>query len=113
MIHGLWEHKTLFALFALSLVLVLGGVSWAYFAMRDFQGPFVLHFDDILGITQIGGANALLAAGFTGMVVVVINLVLAFELEVRNRFLSRLVAGSTLVFAALIFMGFAAIISVN
>lgn len=113
MIRNWRKHKSLAFFFALSLAFVLGGALWAYFALRGFSEPFVLHFDDIIGITQIGGVEALAAAGFVGTIIVAINAVLAMELEQRERFLGRMIAGATLLFALLLFMGFAAIISVN
>ena len=51
--------------------------------------------------------------GFLGVAVVFMNFFLATDLEDRDWFLGKFTAAATLGFAALIFIGFAAIISVN
>ena len=100
-------------LFLFSFILILGGTLWTYFSLKGASGPFILRFSDIAGITQIGGLKSLLAAGVVGAVAVVINFVVALELELRDRVLGKLVAAGTIFLAILIFLGFAAIIAVN
>ncbi len=113
MIGKISKFRTLSALFATSLVLVLGGTLWAYFALRGATSPIILHFNNLAGINQVGGASEFLLVGLGGLIVVVVNLFLAFELEERDRILGKMVTAATLLFSLLFFIGFAAIISVN
>ena len=65
------------------------------------------------GITAVGSPTNLVFVGFLGTVVVIMNFFIALELEARNRFLGKLVAALTLLFAVLLFIAFAVIINVN
>ena len=97
-----------------ALALAAGGWLWAHFALRDIATtPLILHFDDLSGITAVGGPATLTFMGFLGMIVIVMNYLIALELEVRDRFLGKLIAAVTLVFALLLFIAFAAIVNVN
>lgn len=86
---------------------------WAYSALRDVQGPLIIHFNNFVGINQIGSLTVLLGVGAVGAVAVLINFFIALELEARDRFLGKLVVAATLLFSILLFISFAAIISVN
>ena len=105
--------KLLSAIFALSLFLVSGGAIWAYFALKNIDRPLILHFNDMVGIMQIGGVVRLIAVGVTGIIAVIVNFNLAMQLKPRNDFLARILAAWTLLISFLIFISFAAIISVN
>ncbi|MDE2019236.1 MAG: hypothetical protein KGJ13_02710 [Patescibacteria group bacterium] len=98
----------------MSLFFSLGGFLWAVLALRGLGGgPFVLHFNDMLGITMIGGWDTILFMGILGIFVVVFNTAIAFEFESRSRFLARFLVALTLVLSVLLFIGFASIIGVN
>ena len=101
------------ALFLVSLILVLGSSLWAYGALRKIHGPIIVHFSSLGGIDQIGEIWDLLRIGVLGLVVISINFFIAFELEERDWFLGKLTAAVTVFLSLLIFIGFAAIISVN
>lgn len=103
----------MFSIFILSFLLILGGSLWAYFALRGTSQPLILHFNDLAGITRIGNAASFLGVGFIGLFGAVINFIIALELEARDKFLARLLAAATLFMGVLLFVGFAAIISVN
>lgn len=96
-----------------------GGWIWAYVALRHAAGtagqgtPLILHFNDLSGITAVGGIGTITFMGILGVAVVTLNSLVALELSGRDRFLAKLAAVATLVFAALLFVAFAAIISVN
>lgn len=109
-----------------AIVFVLGGWIWALVAL-SFVGsrqpgvPLILHFDDLRGITVVGGLGTIIFAGIFGLVVVGMNFAIAREFTLRtsvanatrSRFLGRFLAGMTLAFAILLFIAFAAIINVN
>jgi hypothetical protein len=98
----------------LALTLVLGGWLWAHYALRGItNGPLILHFDDIQGITAVGDLSTITFMGALGTTVVLMNFFIALEFDGRDRFLGKMAAGVTFVFAVLLFIGFVAIIKVN
>ncbi len=113
MIQKFIRFKTTSAAFLASLALVLSGWLWAYFSLRNLPSPYILRFVSNLGVTQLGDLRDLSAFGAVAVISVLLNFILAFELETKAKFLAKLLTFSTLTFAALIFIGFAAIISVN
>ncbi len=113
MLEKIKRYKLVSGLTLISLLLVLSGFLRAMISLERVSGPFILHFDDVRGITAIGDAGAIIFAGIFGIVVIFLNGFLAFELEERNTLFGTLVAVVTLAFAILLFIAFAAIISVN
>ena len=97
----------------LSFVFVLGGWIWAYFVLRQPSQPLILHFSDQVGIDQIGYEGDLAKVGIFGLVIILVNFLIAVELEERDRFLARLTSGVTLLLGLLIFIYFVAIIGAN
>lgn len=113
MIKKLAKFKVISSLFLLSAVAVVAATFWAYAAVKNAGSVLILHFNNVAGIDQIGGVGELIGVGITGFVVIAINFFIAIELEARGRFLGKLLAAATFLFASLLFIGFAAIISVN
>lgn len=114
MLNKFLNYKFVSIVSAVSILLVIGGFLWAYFALRAIgMGPLILHFNDIDGITTVGGIGQIVSMGIFGIVVTIMDTVIALEFESRNAFFGKLVAMMTLLFAILLFIGFAAIISVN
>jgi hypothetical protein len=114
MLKKIMGHRTVALLSVFSLCLVLAGMIWVYGTLRNYgSGPIILHFDDINGITQVGNATAFLGIGIFGIIAVLINGFLALALDERDAFLGKFLASMTLVFAILLFIGFAAIVGVN
>ena len=107
------RFKITSAAFLASLALVLSGWLWAYFSLRSLPSPYILRFVSNLGVTQLGDLQDLSAFGVVAVISVLLNFILAFELETKSKFLAKLLTFSTLTFAALIFIGFAAIINAN
>ena len=97
-----------------SLLFILGGAIWSYAVLLNSgSAPFILHFNDIDGITNVGTAWNLVFMGILGVLIVVMNFFMALELEARDKVLGKIVAAVTLAGAILLFMGFVAILSVN
>ena len=113
MIQKFIRFKITSAAFLASLALVLSGWLWAYFSLRNLPSPYILRFVSDLGVTQLGDLQDLSAAGAVALIAVLLNFILAFELETKAKFLAKLLTFSTLTFAVLIFIGFAAIINAN
>ena len=105
--------RLLSSLFGGSFLLVLSGIFWVYGKLQSVKGPLVVHFDDLFGISRIGDIFDILQPGFVCLLVILVNFLIALELEEKDRFLPRFLAGMTLFFSILIFISFAAIISVN
>ncbi len=101
----------LFGAFAVSLLTVLGSWFWAWWVLRATPG--LLIFSDYTGITQIGTITQIHQWGATGVIMVLVNFFLAQSLPSKYSRLGDILAGSTVFLAALLFMGLAAIISVN
>ncbi len=115
MLKRIAQFKVLGIVFFLALGLVVGGWFWAYTALHGLtvNTPLILHFNDLEGITAVGTLGVITFMGILGTVVVILNAIIVLELEARDRFLGKLTAAVTFIFAVLLFIGFAVIIRVN
>ena len=113
MIKKILRYKGISIAFGIGFFCILGATLWVYFVLRNAASVLILHFNNVVGINQIGGVTQLIGVGVTGLVVVIANFLIALELEARDLFLGKLLAAVTLLFAILLFIAFAAIISVN
>jgi hypothetical protein len=112
------EHRLVTALSMIALALILGGFVWAFLELRIVAASsagtsLILHFNDIDGITSVGGLGTIWFMGAFGVLVAIMNFFVALEFDARDQFLGKFLASLTLVFAVLLFIAFAAIISVN
>lgn len=98
---------------AAGLVLIAGGWLWSYSVLRHVRQPLILHFNNLVGIDYIGSAADLAFLGVFGLLSVLVNTCLALELDERDWFWGKLLIAGTAGFAVLLFIAFAAIISVN
>lgn len=99
--------------FLAGFLLIAGGFLWSFLSLRGLAEPFIIHWNAARGINQIGGLMDLIIMGAFGELVIIANFFIALELDVRDRFLGKLVAAATLFFAFLLFLTFRAIIAVN
>lgn len=99
--------------FAAGLLLAVGGWFWAWLALGSIQSPLILHFSEYTGINQIGNMADIHGLGATGVVMMLLDFVLALALRGREPRWSKVLAGAALFLGALLFMALAAIISVN
>lgn len=114
MIKKILHYRVVSLLFFASMVLVLGGAIWAIVAMlQTGTAPYILHFNDIDGITNVGGIGNIVLMGILGALIVWIDFLIALELEARDNVLGKIVAAVTLILAVLLFLGFVAILNVN
>jgi hypothetical protein len=115
MLKKILRHKLVGIFSVVSLVLSLAGFAWAYFSLHGIAGttPLILHFNDILGISEAGGSDQLLFMGIFGVLVVIGNSFIAFAFDERDAILGKLIAVLTFVLSVLLFIGFASIIGVN
>ena len=114
MVKKLLRHKAVAVISLIALILVVGGSWWLVGALQAMgSGPFILNFNDIQGITRIGGIGDAVAMGILAALIVVINFFLAMELDERDWVLGKLVAGITLSAAVLLFISFVAILNAN
>lgn len=114
MVKKLSDHRGIAAICSLAILFILGGFFWAFFALRTTGTDLlILHFNDINGITKIGGLGDIIFMGIFGIFVAVMNFLIALEFDARDPFLGKFLASMTLIFAILLFIAFAAIINVN
>jgi hypothetical protein len=114
MIKKISTYRVVSLLSLVSFLFVAGGFFWAIAALYGgSSGPMILHFNDMQGITDIGGFSGFLLMGALGIVIVVTNFFIALELEARDNVLGKIVGVMTLAMAILLFLAFAAIIKVN
>ncbi len=109
----LLKHKIVSLTFLLGFILIIGGWIRTYFMLRNVSQPLIVHFNNALGINQIGGLKDLAAAAVFGIVSLIFDFLLSLELDERDPFLGKLTAVAGLFLAILIFIGFSAIVSVN
>ncbi len=107
------KHKIVSLVFLFSFLLVIGGWLKAYIALREISQPLIVHFNNAVGINQIGNLGDLAVVGIFGLVALVLDFFISLELDERDPFLGKVTAAAGLFLASLIFIGFAAIISVN
>ncbi len=107
------KFKIVTSAFAVSFCFVMGGWLWAYLALRKVSQPLIIHFNNAVGINQIGDLYDLTAVVLFGLIALLLDFCIALELEERDWFLGKLTAAAGLFLSILIFIGFAAIISVN
>jgi len=98
-----------------ALLFVAGGALWSRLALHAtaMSSPMIVHFNDLEGITAVGTPTNFIFIAAFGIAVVLMDFVIALELEERSRFWGKGAAAVTLVLAILLFIGFAAIINVN
>jgi len=97
----------------LSAVLVIGGWLWAFLKLREIETPVVIFYNSVQGVTRSGEVGEFLKVLVFGLLVILINFFISAELEERSRFWGRLGSVFTVFLSVLIFIYFAAIISVN
>lgn len=107
------KHKIISSAFLVSFLLVTIGFVRAYFTLRSVSQPLIIHFNNALGINQIGGLWDLAAVAVFGLVSLGFDFLLSIELDERDPFLGKITAAAGLFLSILIFIGFSAIISVN
>ncbi len=104
------KYKLVSSIFFVSFAFVLGGALWSYSTLRGYS-YIILHYAG--NINQYGNVWDLLRVGALGLGVLLLSYWMALDLEERDWFLGKLLAAGVLFFSILLFIGFAAIISVN
>lgn len=114
MLKTITQHRVVSGLCIASLAFVVGGFAWVYTAFSNAGvGPFILHFNDMNGVTQIGGLGSIVAIGIFSTLIVLMNFAVATVFDERDPFLGKFLAGVTLLLAVLLFIGCASIVGVN
>jgi hypothetical protein len=114
MVKKISTYRLVSLLFLASFLFAAGGFFWAIGALYGVgSGSLIMRFNDMQGITALGGFDGLVLMGILGIIIVVINFFIALELEARDNVLGKIVAVATLIMAILLFLAFAAIIRVN
>jgi hypothetical protein len=93
-------------------LLAFSGI-WLYRVAGQMPEPIVLHFNAEVGINQIGSKNALYLLWWVAAAAWMLNLRIAGALRSRSPVLAIIVASGTLAWVILLFLYFAAIISLH
>ncbi len=118
--HRVFKFRPVNIAFMSAILLVFSGSLWAIVALHSLSPSIILHWvndEDVSPITQIVLTKDiplyLGVIGASALLMVIVNGWLALLFEERHQFWGKFLAGVTLLFAALIFIGFVAIIAVN
>jgi hypothetical protein len=113
----LTHHRAVSLVFGASVLVIVSGWLRAHLALSGTKLPIIFHWTGLEGITQIvlPGEVAVTLGGIagTGVVMVLVNSLLALELAEREVFWWKVLTFGTATLAALIFIAFTAIIAVN
>lgn len=114
MVKKILQHRAVSILSFLSFCFTLGGMLWAWISLAGINTPvYIVHFNDMNGITEVGGLGTIVAIGVFGILIAMANTFIAYELEERDPFLGKFLAGAGLAVSILLFIAFAAILNVN
>ena len=113
-IKNIVNDKYLFPLFTLSLfIFFITSLMFVFFFGRA-TSPIVIHYDSWRGVIDfIGSRRHVLGVIATGFITLLINMILADFLYLRERFLSYAFGFFSLAFSILILMVLSVIISLN
>lgn len=107
------QFKLVSGVFALSFALIGGAMLWSFIALKDISQPLIVSYG--LGVVNKAGGSVwhLLAFGFSTLIALGFNFAISLLFEERDWFWGKFIAAGSLFLSLLIFIGFAAIISVN
>ena len=98
--------------FLISGIIWVIGFSQVYLNILDASNVLVIHFDSFRGADFFGGKSDVFDIIVTAAIIWAVNLGLAGVFYFRERFLSYVLAGATLVYMVLILLAVNAIISI-
>ncbi len=106
------KYRLVSALCGGALFVVLLGHALVFYYLHSAGQLIVVHYTR-QGIDQFGSIWQVLSYGIVAWSIIIINFLIALELEERDWLWGKVVAGMTLGLAILLFISFQAIISVN
>ncbi|NCN53174.1 hypothetical protein GW950_01780 [Candidatus Wolfebacteria bacterium] len=107
------KNKYTSSLFALSLVILVSAFFITQLNLFESSNLLIIHLDVFTGADFFGTYNDVLGILGVAAIIWLINLILANEFYLKERFLSYLLSFSTLVFTVLILLAVNVIISIN
>ncbi len=99
--------------FGTSFFILVVAFSVAYMNLKNLSNLLVVHFDVYKGIDFLGNKTDVFNVLYFGGIVIILNMILAHSIYLRERFLAYVLAFISPVFSALIFISVLAIISIN
>ena len=110
----LYRNKILFSTYLLSLFLLVVAFSMVYVQLGEVQHLLIIHFDSYNEVPDfLGSKDNVYGILLIGLILNVLNAFLAITFYYRERFLSYLLAFSSILISVLILLTISVIIAVN
>lgn len=113
MINWIKNHKFLIIFFGSSFILLILGFILSFLKFYNYPSQFIVRYSNNLGIISVGGMIYLVLIFISGIVMFLINFILAKKFEERDFFWGKFIAFVNFFICLLIFIYFIAIINVN
>lgn len=107
------EHRVASLAFMASFLMVFGGWIWTWIELKGISQPLIIHFNEYMGITKTGSFTDVSWLGVFGISAVLVNFLIALEMEKRGWFWGKFMSLANIFLATLIFIGFLVIMNVN
>ncbi|OIO49283.1 MAG: hypothetical protein AUJ39_01355 [Parcubacteria group bacterium CG1_02_42_13] len=107
------RNLLIISLFGLSLTLLIVSGVMTYTTLYGVEGPFIIHFNYKGEVDVIGGNGNIFNIITIAGIIVLINFILAYHLYNRERILSYIFSGTSLIIVILTFISVYLISSVN
>lgn len=112
-INWIKKNKFLSLFSSVSLILLFLGFIFSFLKFKDYHSQFIIKYSNNLGIIFVGGIYELILIFITGIIIFLMNFILAKKFEERDKFFGKFIAVFNFVICLLIFIYFIAIINVN
>ena len=99
--------------FGISLILIIVAFSLFYIHLADIQHLIIIHFESLKGVDFLGNKGDVIGILITGLILNILNFLLASFYYTRNRLYSYLISLINIFISLLILITIIVIISVN
>lgn len=113
MINWIKNHKFLIIFWISGFILLILGFILSFLKFYNYPSQFITRYSNNLGIISVGGMFHLILIFISGIIIFLINLILAKKFEEKDIFWGKFIAFVNFFICLLIFIYFIAIINVN
>lgn len=107
------KNYYLLASFGLALIVLIIGFSLYYINLADIENLLIIHYESLNGVDFLGSKKETLGILLSGLLINIINFVLASVLYSRRRFYAYLICITNFFLSMLILLTIIVIMSVN